>query len=93
MLVETSTFSIIPELSKVIKILAVIPATSCSSERSFSSLRRLKTYLRSTMTQVRLTNLAILHIEREFVNFALKENMEDIINKFGQRAGRQAYFF
>ena len=30
-------------------ILAVIPATSCSAERSFSGLRRLKTYLRNTM--------------------------------------------
>ena len=36
----------IPELFKLIKIFAVIPATSCSAERSFSSLRRLKTYLR-----------------------------------------------
>ena len=32
----------LPELSKAIKILAVIPATLCSAERSFSSLRRLK---------------------------------------------------
>ena len=35
----------------VVLILAVIPATSCSAERSFSALRRLKTYLRNTMGQ------------------------------------------
>ena len=42
-------FEMIPEFSKVASILAVIPATSCSAERSFSGLRRLKTYLCSTM--------------------------------------------
>ncbi|CAH3154911.1 unnamed protein product, partial [Porites evermanni] len=36
-------FEMVPEFSKVVSILAVIPATSCSAERSFSGLRRLKT--------------------------------------------------
>ena len=38
-----------PELSNVVYILAVIAATSCSAERSFSALRRLKTYPHSTV--------------------------------------------
>ena len=42
---ENDLFDIFPEFSKVVHILAVIPATSCSAERSFSALRRLKTYL------------------------------------------------
>ena len=83
----------IPELSKVLQILSVVPATSCSTERSFSSLRRLKTYLRSTMGQERLSNLALLHIEREYVNKVIIEDMEDIINTFGERNGRQTLFF
>ena len=33
------------------KLLLVMPATNASSERSFSALRRVKTYLRSTMSQ------------------------------------------
>ena len=32
----------VPELSKVLKIFAVIPATTCTAERSFSSLRQMK---------------------------------------------------
>ena len=37
---ENDLFDIFPELSKVVHILAVIPATSrCSAERSFSALR------------------------------------------------------
>ena len=82
----------IPELSKALQILSVIPATSCSAERSFSSLRKLKTYLRSTMGQERLSNLALLHIEREYVDKVI-EDMEDIINTFGERNGRQSLFF
>ena len=46
---ENDLFDIFPEFSKVVNILAVVPATSCSVERSFSALRRLKTYVLSTM--------------------------------------------
>ena len=40
----------------------VLPVTSCEVEQSFSSLRRIKTYLRSTMTQERLNGLALLNV-------------------------------
>lgn len=40
----------------------VSPAYSCSAERSFSALRRLKTWLRSTMTQRRLNRVMIYHV-------------------------------
>ena len=39
--------------------------STATVERSFSSLRSLKTYLRSTMSQQRLDDLAILYIERD----------------------------
>ena len=82
-----------PQFAKAMNIYSVIPATSCSCERSFSALRRLKTYLRSTMSQDRLSNLAILTIEPSFVNQVLTENMEDMIDTFGERSGRRALFF
>ena len=47
------------------KLLLVMPATNATSERSFSALRRVKTYLRSTMTQMRLNNLMILHVHKD----------------------------
>ena len=67
-----------------------LPATSCSAERSFSGLRRLKTYLRSTMGQTRLSNLALLHLERPTTN---KVDVNRIVDIFGQRSGRNKYFF
>ena len=47
------------------KILLVMPATSDSSEHSFSGLRRIETYLRTTMTQKRLNDLMVLNIHKE----------------------------
>ena len=81
--------TILPHFSKAEKILATIPATSCSAERS-SCLRRLKTYLRSTMGQERLTSLALLSIERHFAN---NLDLECIIDTFGRHHGRDKFFF
>ena len=53
------------EVKKVIRLILVLPATNAISERSFSTLRRVKTYLRSTMTEVRLNSLMKLQIYRD----------------------------
>ena len=49
-------------------ILLVTPATNCTSERSFSALRRIKTYSRSTMSQARLNHLLLLHYHQELAD-------------------------
>ena len=61
-LCQNSLYEMIPEFSKFASILAIIPATSCSVERSFSRLERLKTYLRNKMGQNRLNSLAIYRL-------------------------------
>ena len=38
------------EVIKLVKLILVMPAANAVSKRSFSSLKRVKTYLRSTMT-------------------------------------------
>ena len=78
----------IPEMSKALRILDVIPATSANAERSFSSLRMLKTYLRNTMGQERLSSLALLHIEHDYFNRVLLEEVDKIIDAFGRANGR-----
>uniref|UniRef100_A0A3P8SAP0 HAT C-terminal dimerisation domain-containing protein n=1 Tax=Amphiprion percula TaxID=161767 RepID=A0A3P8SAP0_AMPPE len=50
------------EMFRLCKIVVVLPVSSASCERSFSSLRLIKTYLRSTMTEKRLSSLAVLKI-------------------------------
>lgn len=56
---------LLPELSKLICLALTIPVTTCTAERSFSVLRRLKTYLRSSMTQERLNHTAVLHVHKD----------------------------
>ena len=66
-----------PETIKLANLLTVIPASSATAERSFSCLRRLKTWLRSTMSQSRLNSIAILHAHRD-----IEPIVEDIICEF-----------
>ena len=53
------------EVVKLLNIILVNPATNAISERSFSALLRLKTYLRSTMGQPQLNAVILLHIHKE----------------------------
>lgn len=53
------------EVVVLLTLILVTPATNATSERSFSALRRLKTYLRSTMTQERLNHCALVHVMKE----------------------------
>ena len=55
---------IFPNIFTMLRILAVLPFTTCTCERSISVLCGMETYLRSTMTQERLNGLALLHIHR-----------------------------
>ena len=50
---------------KLVHIALTIAVTSAECERSFSSLKRIKTRLRTRMTEERLSDLAILAIEKE----------------------------
>ena len=54
-----------PSISTVLLILYTMPASTATTGISFAVLRRLKTYLRTTMLQDRLTSLAVLHVHRD----------------------------
>jgi hypothetical protein len=57
-----------PNVSIAYRILFTMPVTVASAEKSFSKLKLLKNYLRSTMTQDRLNSLAILCIEKKLLD-------------------------
>ena len=44
-----------------------MPATNAASERSFSTMERVKGYLRSTMQQTTLNHLMIINIYKDIV--------------------------
>lgn len=71
--------SFFPTVRKLLKIFTTLPVTTSSSERSFSTLRRLKTYLRNTTGKDRLNGLALLNIHR---NIAV--SVDDILNELAK---------
>ena len=66
-----------------------IPATSCSSERSVSALRRIKNYVRNGIGQERLNNVSVLNIERLYANEVLKYDLDSVIDAFGRLSDRR----
>lgn len=65
-----------PNTCVALRILLTLPVSVASGERSFSKLKLIKTYLRTTMSQERLVGLATLSIEKEVANtLDLKEQV------------------
>ncbi|XP_039298901.1 52 kDa repressor of the inhibitor of the protein kinase-like [Nilaparvata lugens] len=58
---------IYPTIHFLLRVLCTLPVSNASSERSFSTLRLLKTWLRSTMSENRLVGLALLYIHPDIV--------------------------
>ena len=67
----------IPQVHRLVLLLATIPVTTCTVERSISQLGLIKTHHRSTMTQQRFTDLCLLKCHRAF-----PINTDVLIKKF-----------
>ncbi|KAI7800882.1 transposase [Triplophysa rosa] len=80
---------IYPNFWTALRIALTLPVTVAQAERSFSKLKLIKSYLRSTMSQERLTGLAIISI-----NHSIGEQMsyDDIIDDFASRKIRKVRF-
>ena len=67
------------EIYKLIQLILIIPASNASSERYFSVLKRIKSCLRSTMSQERLNHCMITSIYKEEL---MKIDMFEVLNRF-----------
>jgi hypothetical protein len=54
-----------PIISNLLQILCTLPVSVATAESSFSTLRRLKTWTRTTMGEDRLNGLALMHVHRD----------------------------
>nr|CAH7712963.1 unnamed protein product [Callosobruchus chinensis] len=85
-IVELDLKEMFPNVVVAIKIFLTMPVTVASCERSFSKLKLIKTYLRSTMGQERLSGLAILSVEGDIARLLSYEN---VIKNFAMRKARK----
>ena len=70
---------LVSEVLKLVRLILLVPATNVASERSCSTLRRVKTYLRSSITQKRLNSCLVLATYKEQVD---KPKLVEVANQF-----------
>ena len=86
-LVEFDSF---PNTTTAYRILLTVPITVASAERSFSKLKLLKSYLRASMSQERLSGLPLIAIENSFLE---ELDVEFLIDDFASKhVNRMALF-
>ncbi|XP_059140975.1 uncharacterized protein LOC131928846 [Physella acuta] len=78
--------SMYPNLATLYRIFLTLPISSAGAERSFSRLKLLKTYIRSTMNEDRLSSLALITIERQL---ASDVDLKDVIDHFAKMKPRR----
>ncbi|KAJ8679037.1 hypothetical protein QAD02_014824 [Eretmocerus hayati] len=75
---------IFPIVHALLSIFVTLPLSSASAARSFSSLKRIKTWLRSTMGEERLVGLALLHIHHE-----LELDLDHVMDRYAAMRKRR----
>jgi hypothetical protein len=75
-----------PQIHVLLCLFMTLPLTSATAERSFSTLRRLKSYLRSTMGESRLNGLAQMSINRD-----IPIKPEDVIDELAKKKRRLSF--
>lgn len=75
----------LPNLDIALRILLTLPVSVASGERSFSKLKIIENYLRSSMSQERLNGLALISIENEIAN---NLDYDELICSFAEKKAR-----
>lgn len=75
----TGERKLVPDVVKLLRIYLTLPSSNASSERAFSTLRRVKTYLRSSTSQERLNHLMLLHTYKDDLDHV---SLESILREF-----------
>ncbi|XP_033214074.1 uncharacterized protein LOC117171130 [Belonocnema kinseyi] len=87
---DSEITSIFPNVYIAYRLFLTIPITNCEAEPSFSTLARVKSELRSTMSDKRLTGLSLLGIEKDLRKTL---SFEDLIKEFANAKARKNFVF
>lgn len=90
-MIENNLCDTFSETVKLLNVVCTTPMTTAESERCFSTLKRIKSFLRNTMTQDRLNSLSMLSIERKFISQCENFN-ELVIDNFASAKTRKMDF-
>ncbi|XP_065678240.1 uncharacterized protein LOC136093203 [Hydra vulgaris] len=80
-LCQNSLISLYPNTVVALRILLTLPVSVASGERSFSKLKLIKNYLRSSIGQTKLKNLALISIESAMASTL---DYTSVINEFAK---------
>ncbi|VVC33495.1 HAT, C-terminal dimerisation domain [Cinara cedri] len=72
-------------ISKLFQIFITFPVSTAKGERPYSTLRRLKTYLRNYSGQIRLNGLSLL----KYIHRDINVNINDIIDELAKTSKRK----
>lgn len=86
MIVKSQLENLLPNAVVAYRILLTIPVSVATGERTFSKLKIIKTYLRNSMTNNRLSDLAIMSIEKDLTK---RINYDDVITDFVNAKARK----
>ncbi|XP_063819165.1 uncharacterized protein LOC135057201 [Pseudophryne corroboree] len=85
-LCKNELIDVVPNTCIALRILLTLPVSVVSGERSFSKLKLIKTYIRTSMMQERLVGLSLLSIEHEI---AQKVDLKELVSKFAKLKARK----
>ena len=85
--------SFYPAIRHALLIALTLPSTTCTVERSFSTLRRVKTWLRATMGESRTSGLCMVSVHRKKIQSTVDEFIKQVTDKFALQPRRLQFLF
>ena len=76
-----------PNISTLLQLLATLPVSTAEAERFFSSMERTLTTIRASMSESRLQDLLLLHVNRKHT-----PSIDQVIDKFAETSARRLKF-
>ena len=74
-----------PHYYRLVQLALTLPVGTATAERSFSAMRRIRNYLRSTMSDERFSSLALLNIESDLTAALVPDDLVRIYADRGRR--------
>ena len=89
-LLELAVHCMFSQIETLVKLLLTMPCSNAEAERSFSCLRRVKTYLRNSMKQERLNHVAVIQVHQEHTD---ELDLTEIVNEFVNKCDTRRQIF